>query len=508
MAEDAATEAFATCGEDDGRVLAGRSVEAGIVESDANKSSGGNSLDCSSEQRTSFNSTASSTGASSSPYFSTRCQSMGQRRSECRSELDFQIQASKEHWSELSTVDDLCVKQKKAAPLGVVLAREFGRAFLGRRIGAEDATATPLHSTESLEKSREVFERLKREQHSFFQDFEDLELRGKIAEGGQAEIFEAQCSMRACDGSVSPTKCVVKVMKEGFSLQSLVQSQWSPKLRRRMSQSKGCGETQLVMTDSSVYGTGTSSIIGGTLLKDGRFAFVLEKYCGDLRNLIDVRMHDEGNHGPPFDERVAVRIMGQIARGMYTLHQSNILHRDLKASNVLVERFSSGLYSEYPDCYVADFECSVGVVGTGFWRAPEILLALKNRTSAAAACTQKADVYSYAMACYEVLTGLLPFEGQRMTDYDLVLSGHRPPLPDYVAPAIRSLLLRCWDAEPSRRPSFEKVLKALAAHVHSPRLRPPGDQLVPFYGWRSSRTWYLDRLADVPLPALASPSGL
>jgi len=248
------------------------------------------------------------------------------------------------------------------------------------------------------------------------------------------------------------------------------------------------------MSETSIYGAGTSSIIGATLLKDGRFAFVLEKYCTDLRKLIDLRMEENNNRGPPFATHIALRIIGQIARGMYTLHKTHIVHRDLKASNVLVAQFSSGNHTEYPDCYVADFECSVGVLGTGFWRAPEVLLALKNRSGAAAeACTQKADVYSFGMTCYEVLTGCLPFEGELMTNYDLVLSGHRPALPDYVDANVKSLLLRCWDADPSKRPSFQKILKVLAHEVQSLQ----GQEQVPFYGWRSSQTWYLERYSDL-----------
>lgn len=423
--------------------------------------------------RTSFESTTSSSaGSSFSPYFSTRCQSLAQsRRDSNLSELDFQIQASKDHWSELSSVVE--PQRKKQQGLAYL-----GRVLLGRKI-------EKLHSVESLEQIREVFERLKTGRHSFFQDFEDLELRGKIAEGGQAEIFEAECTLPS-----GRAQCVVKVMKEGFSLQSL-QSQWSSKLCRRLS--KGCSESELVMSEASVYGTGTSSIIGGTLLKDGRFAFVLEKYCTDLRKLIDLRMVEHDSPKPPFEAHIALRIIGQIARGMYTLHKSNIIHRDLKASNVLVAQFSSGNYTDYPDCYVADFECSVGVVGTGFWRAPEVLLALKNRTGAAEACSQKADVYSFAMTCYEVLTGCLPFEGTPMTNYDLVLSGHRPVLPDYINANVKWLLLRCWDADPHKRPSFKKILKVLACEVESLQ----GEERLPFYGWLSSRTWYLERYSDL-----------
>ena len=66
-------------------------------------------------------------------------------------------------------------------------------------------------------------------------------------------------------------------------------------------------------------------------------------------------------HGP-FQEEDAEWHMYSIALGMDWLHNHNIVHRDLKASNVLVSEYEVGKYT----CYVADFECSVGVVGTGF----------------------------------------------------------------------------------------------------------------------------------------------
>jgi serine/threonine protein kinase len=66
---------------------------------------------------------------------------------------------------------------------------------------------------------------------------------------------------------------------------------------------------------------------------------------------------------------------------------------------------------------VADCECSVGVVGTRFWRAPEILLGIKNRDIQPYLFTKEPDVYSYAMTCYEISTGRIPFEELRTTEY-------------------------------------------------------------------------------------------
>lgn len=148
--------------------------------------------------RTSFESTSSGSAGSSSPYFSTRCQSLAQQRGESNlSELEFGIEVSKEHWSELSSVVE---PQRKAA------GGFLGRVLLGRKVEQKK-----LHSAESLEQIREVFERLKNGRHSFFQDFDDLVLRRKIAEGGQAEIFEAECTLPTCGGPPAKAQCIVKV---------------------------------------------------------------------------------------------------------------------------------------------------------------------------------------------------------------------------------------------------------------------------------------------------------
>ena len=72
---------------------------------------------------------------------------------------------------------------------------------------------------------------------------------------------------------------------------------------------------------------------------------------------------------------------------------------------------------------VADFETSMEVLGTGFWRALEKLLDIRDRKFQPNRWTKKADVYSYAMTCYEVITGHVPFENLRPNDYNVVIEG-------------------------------------------------------------------------------------
>lgn len=48
------------------------------------------------------------------------------------------------------------------------------------------------------------------------------------------------------------------------------------------------------------------------------------------------RRHGTAKEGKPFTQRVAYRIMTDIAMGMFRLHDLGFPHRDLKATNVLV----------------------------------------------------------------------------------------------------------------------------------------------------------------------------
>jgi hypothetical protein len=56
-------------------------------------------------------------------------------------------------------------------------------------------------------------------------------------------------------------------------------------------------------------------ILGGRMLKDGRFAFWMTRYWGDLRKVIDLRMERNGNRALLFTYDTSLRLMYKIARG-------------------------------------------------------------------------------------------------------------------------------------------------------------------------------------------------
>jgi hypothetical protein len=220
---------------------------------------------------------------------------------------------------------------------------------------------------------------------------------------------------------------------------------------------------------------------------------------GDLRNLIDgVRCVGDGrmpyvDGQMPFDYSDTIKMMIDIAQGMQDLHSCGLIHRDLKAANILVTplpldshlgevliepvELEQDLESFYFYVRIGDYESSDDVKGTRFWRPPEVLQSLKDGIEPVK-WSFAGDVYSFGMLCYELLTGRIPFEEQLWTAYDVVLSGQRPELPPHVNPKMTELLHSCWQMEPEKRPGWTEIIESLSKELESHR---PSGQGPPFY---------------------------
>ncbi|KAG0569986.1 hypothetical protein KC19_6G130400 [Ceratodon purpureus] len=208
---------------------------------------------------------------------------------------------------------------------------------------------------------------------------------------------------------------------------------------------------------------------------------VMELLDGDLQNVVSIE-HNPDLHGNPLLLSLGVNFMHQIATGMSYLHKMGILHGDLKGKNVLFRCYPGDLASP---CYVlkiTDFgtteKADVGNdihagyesdntsfttanAGTTRWRAPEVF-GVKGSPELLLPYSLKADVYSFAMTCVEILTGKKPFPD--LTELQVkkyVPRGGRPTLPTTVPEDLKNLLVRCWSQNPSSRPDFPAICVAL-----------------------------------------------
>ncbi|KAH9573964.1 hypothetical protein CY35_01G029900 [Sphagnum magellanicum] len=161
---------------------------------------------------------------------------------------------------------------------------------------------------------------------------------------------------------------------------------------------------------------------------------------------------------------VAVDTLLQIAEGMKYLHEQDIVHGDLNARNILINRVPIPEMEEagYVQAKVAGFGVSGEPrTGTAGWMAPELFE--KQNSQPNQEQFMASDIYSYAVTCFEILTSKSPFaEAENQAEVRAaVKAGARPHLPDSLPTSLQSLIRRCWDADASNRPSFSEICAEL-----------------------------------------------
>lgn len=214
----------------------------------------------------------------------------------------------------------------------------------------------------------------------------------------------------------------------------------------------------------------------------------------DLRCIMDARLKVLPEGANPFVPMVAIDLMWQVAQAMVYLRVHNVLHRDLKAKNILVNickplklntssdsantslmRYPvSAVLPHTQENYVAkladfglakcrphlDSNLKSAKVGTPGYRAPEVYYAKGDSSY-----KWPADVYSFGMLCYEILTGKVPFADEPSHGEVLhakIMKGFRPSLENTGCPeALRELITQCWATRAEERPSFDYIVKKL-----------------------------------------------
>ena len=150
-----------------------------------------------------------------------------------------------------------------------------------------------------------------------------------------------------------------------------------------------------------------------------------------------------------------------IARGMQYLHSLNIVHRDLKSGNVLLDKNKRVKICDFAfSRFAEDGTQMTHNLGTVHWMAPEILKPGSSYTS-------KVDVYAYGIVLWELATSEIPYPNLVPFDIiDQVLNNDaRPQLPPYLNPKMKDLITMCWDRNPKVRPSFNEIVAMIQNNV-------------------------------------------
>ncbi|XVE87494.1 hypothetical protein DITRI_Ditri18aG0122200 [Diplodiscus trichospermus] len=151
-----------------------------------------------------------------------------------------------------------------------------------------------------------------------------------------------------------------------------------------------------------------------------------------------------------------LKVAIDVSKGMNYLHQNNIIHRDLKTANLLMDE---NQVVKVADFGVARVQSQSGIMtaetGTYRWMAPEVI---EHKPY-----DHKADIFSFGIALWELLTGELPYAllTPLQAAVGVVQKSLRPTIPKNTHPRLGELLERCWQQDPTQRPNFSEILEIL-----------------------------------------------
>lgn len=159
----------------------------------------------------------------------------------------------------------------------------------------------------------------------------------------------------------------------------------------------------------------------------------------------------------PFE--TVLRLALDVARGLRYLHSKNIVHRDVKTENLILDENGKVKIADFgvARLQARDLSEMTGNTGTPGYMAPEVL-ELKPYD-------KKCDVYSFGICLWEIFCCRMPYSNYAFSEQisDVVYKDLRLEIPKGCPRSLAKVMKRCWDAEPRKRPEMEEVVRMLEA---------------------------------------------
>lgn len=202
------------------------------------------------------------------------------------------------------------------------------------------------------------------------------------------------------------------------------------------------------------------------------------------------------------------RIFEQVATALDYAHRQNVIHRDIKPDNILIDREGHALLADFgivkllEDVQPETLTATGGLVGTPAYMSPEQAQGLP--------VDRRSDIYSLGIVLFEMLVGKQPFSAE--TPLQVVLKHMTAPVPSLrdfnaqFAPELDAVMQHALQKDPAQRyasarefyDDFSRVLRGEEAltpiRANTPLPTPSGQSVY---------TPPSETLAAQPQPTLA-----
>ncbi|KAA8546357.1 hypothetical protein F0562_002904 [Nyssa sinensis] len=143
----------------------------------------------------------------------------------------------------------------------------------------------------------------------------------------------------------------------------------------------------------------------------------------------------------------------QILHGLKYLHERNVVHRDIKCANILVDASGSVKLADFGLAKATKLNDVKSCKGTAFWMAPEVV----NRRNQGYGLA--ADIWSLGCTVLEMLTSQIPYSHlECMQALFRIGRGEPPPVSDSLSKDARDFILKCLQVNPNARPTAAQLL--------------------------------------------------
>ncbi|KAJ2357838.1 kinase that interacts with cdc31p [Coemansia sp. RSA 2618] len=158
----------------------------------------------------------------------------------------------------------------------------------------------------------------------------------------------------------------------------------------------------------------------------------------------------------PIEEKYTSSIMYGVLLALDYLHSSGIMHRDIKAANILVtdegvvQLCDFGVARQVMQASAKSYS----FVGTPYWMAPEVI-------QEGTVYDFKADIWSLGITAYEIATGVPPYadEDPKRALFLIPRKGPKQLAPEQAGKEMRDFVSRCLEIDVTKRPTAHALLK-------------------------------------------------